>query len=204
VTGPPPLPRPAGPLPPFRPLGWTADLWRIQNDPTIAPRAYPTPRYRFDAPAGEYPLFYACADELGAFAEVYGERARRLGGIEGARRLLRLRPTAPLPLVDLHDIRLLHALGLDERVSIGDDYAACQAWALAFHRGWPDAAGLRYRARKAGASIANVALFLDRCAHHLAVVAPPAGPPRLDELEATVLAAADRYNLVVSVAFRTP
>lgn len=206
MAGPSPLPRPAGPLPPFRPSAWTADLWRIQNDPAVTTRAYPTPRYRFDAPAGEYPLLYACADELGAFAEVYGERARRLGVTEGRRRLLRVRPTAPLPLVDLHDVRLLHALGLDERLSVGDDYAACQAWALAFHQGWPDAAGLRlrYRARKAGADVSNVALFLDRCAPLLAVVAPAAGPPRLDELEATVLAAADRYNLVVSFSFRTP
>jgi hypothetical protein len=53
VAGPPPLPRPAGPLPSFLPLDWTAGLWRIQNDPMITPRAYPTPRYRFDAPAGE-------------------------------------------------------------------------------------------------------------------------------------------------------
>lgn len=204
MIGPPPLPRPAGPLPPFRPVAWTADLWRIQNDPAVVVRTYPTPRYRFDAPAGAYPLLYACADELGTFAEVYGERARRLGVNEGHRRLLRLRPTAPLPLVDLHDIRLLHALGLDERLSIGDDYAACQAWALAFHAGWPDAAGLRYRARKAGADVSNVALFLDRCATLLTVIAPPAGPPRLDQLEATVLAAADWYNLVVTFAFRTP
>jgi hypothetical protein len=58
--------------------------------------------------------------------------------------------------------------------------------------------------RPAGAAISNVALFLDRCANHLAVVAPPAGPPRLDELEVTVLAAADRYHLVVSFPFRTP
>lgn len=198
--GPPPLPRPPASLPPLAAAPWAGDLWRIQNGIEIAPRVYPEPRYRFDAPGGEYPVLYACASPLGTFAEMYGDRGRRLGEREGARYLVRLAPTAPLPLVDLADVRVLAALGLDERVSVGDDYAACQAWALALWRHFPDVAGIRYRARKAGADTANVALFLDRCLDRLSV--PPEDARRLDEREALVLAAADLYHLAVTFPFR--
>lgn len=83
---------------------------------------------------------------------------------------------------------------------MGDDYATCQAWALALWRWFPDAAGLRYRARKAGADVANVALWLDRCLDRLRV--PPEDARRLDEWEALVLAAGDLYRLTVTFPFR--
>lgn len=175
-------------------------MWRIQNGTEIVARAYPAPRYRFDAPHGEYPVLYACASQLGTFAEVYGDRARRLGEFEGGRYLVRLVPHIPLPLVDLTDVRLLAALGLDERISVSDDYMACQAWALAFWQRLPEIAGIRYRARKAGATVANVALFLDRCGKHFAN--PPDEAQRLEERESVVLEAADIYNLVVKFPFR--
>ena len=161
---------------------------------------YPAPRYRFDAPHGEYPVLYACTSPLGTFAEVYGDRARRIGEHEGERYLVRVVPRAPLPLVDLTDVRLLASLGLDERISVGDDYATCQAWAHALWRGLPKIAGVRYRARKAGATVANVALFLDRCGTH--VTNPPDEVHMLEELESVVLEAADIYNLVVKFPFR--
>ncbi len=201
MSGPPPLPQPPRTLPRVRPLAWTADLWRIQNAPELHYRAYPQPRYRFDAPHAEYAAIYACASQVGTFAEVYGERARRLGENDGGRYLLHLAPRTPLPLIDLQDVRLLASLGLDERISVGDDYATCQAWALAFWRAFPAIVGIRYRARKAGAATANVALFADRCADLLAV-APSGGPRRLQELPELVLQAADLYNLVVKFRFQ--
>jgi len=176
------------------------DLWRIQNGTVIVGRTYSVPRYRFDAPHGEYPVLYACASKVGTFAEVYGDRARRLGEHEGERSLVRLMPRAPLPLVDLTDVRLLASLGLDERISVGDDYAACQAWAHALWQGLPQIAGIRYRARKAGATVANVALFLDRCGEQL--TSPPDEAHMLEELEEVVLDAADIYHLVVKFPFR--
>ena len=176
------------------------DLWRIQNGTVIVGRTYSVPRYRFDASHGEYPVLYACASQFGTFAEVYGDRARRLGEHEGGRYLVRLMPRAPLPLVDLTDVRLLASLGLDERISVGDDYAACQAWALALWQGVPEVAGIRYRARKAGATVANVALFLDRCGEQL--TSPPDEAHMLEELEEVVLDAADIYHLVVKFPFR--
>jgi hypothetical protein len=174
-------------------------LWRIQNGTEIVACAYPAPRYRFDAPHGEYPVLYACASLLGTFAEVYGDRARRLGEHEGSRYLVRLVPRAPLLLVDLSDMRLLASLGLDERISVGDDYAACQVWALALWQRFPEIAGIRYRARKAGATVANVALFLDRCGEY--IVGPPDDAHMLKECETVVLEAADVYKLVVKFVF---
>jgi len=200
VSGPPRLPPPPATLPTITPILWTTDLWRIQNGTVIVGRTHPTPRYRFDAPHGEYPVLYACASQVGTFAEVYGDRARRLGEHEGERYLVRLLPRAPLPLVDLTDVRLLASLGLDERISVGDDYAACQAWAHALWQGLPQTAGIRYRARKAGATVANVALFLDRCGEQL--TSPPDEAHMLEDLEAVVLEAADIYNLVVKLSFR--
>jgi hypothetical protein len=181
-------------------LPWTADLWRIQNGAAIVSRTHPRPRFRFDAPNGEYPVLYGCASPLGAFAETYGDRARRLGANEGDRHLVRLVPHAPIPLVDLTDVRLVASLGLDERISVGDDYAACQAWALALWRELQAIHGIRFRARKAGAMVANVALFLDRCGEYL--TAPLNDAHRLKDLEPVVLQAADIYNLVVKFPFR--
>jgi hypothetical protein len=175
-------------------------LWRIQNRAEIVARMYPAPRYRFDAPHGEYPVLYACASQVGTFAEVYGDRARRIGDLEGGRYLVRLVPRRPLPLVELTDVRLLASLGLDERISVGDDYATCQAWALALWRELPELAGIRYRARKAGATVANVALFLDRCGTQFSN--PPDEVYMLEERESVVLVAADLYNLVVKFPFR--
>ena len=200
MSGPPRLPQPPAALPPITPLLWTADLWRIQNGSAIVARTYPQPRYRFDAPGGEYPVLYGCASPLGTLAETYADRARRLGSSEGSRYLVRLVLRAPIPLVDLLDVRLVASLGLDERISVGDDYATCQAWALALWRKIPEIMGIRFRARKAGATVANVALFLDRCGDQLIV--PLNDAHMLEELEPVVLEAADIYNLAVKFPFR--
>jgi hypothetical protein len=199
VSGPPPLPSPPAALPAIVPSPWTTDLWRIQNGTEIVARMYPAPRYRFDAPNGEYPVLYACASQIGTFAEVYGDRARRIGENEGGHYLIRIVPTIPLALIDLCNVQLLASLGLDERISVGDDYAICQAWARAFWQRFPEIAGIRYRARKAGATEANVALFLDRCLENIAVPAEDA--QMLRDLEAIVLTAADVYNLVAKIPF---
>lgn len=199
MSGPPPLLPPPAILSPIAPVPWAGALWRIQNGTELVARTYPAPRYRFDAPHGEYPVLYACASHIGTFAEVYGDRARRVGEAEGARYLIRIMPMIPLALIDLCDVRLLASLGLDERISVGDDYATCQAWALALWERFPDIAGIRYRARKAGATQSNVALFVDRCARDVAV--PSEDAHLLRELEEIVLTAADIYNLVVKISF---
>jgi hypothetical protein len=103
-------------------------------------------------------------------------------------------------LVDLHDIYTLASLDLDERISVGDDYTTCQAWALAIYQHQPDVSGIRYRARKAGASVANVFLYADRCGEALDIIAAS----RLEEVEELVLRAADRYRLSVYFPFHPP
>lgn len=110
---------------------------------------------------------------------------------------MRLSPALPLTLVDLRSHEIQVALGLDERISVGDDYTACQAWALALHRTSQEVQGICYRSRLAGAIASNVVLFADRAAQHLDVY--PEGPLR--DLEATVLSAADRFGLTVLFPF---
>jgi hypothetical protein len=179
-------------------LAWTDRLWRIADQDSLSFRTYPSPRYRFDAPGGEFPALYTCALDLGVFAEAYVERGRRLGKNEARRHLLELRPRQPLALIDLHSDHVLAAFNLDERISIGDDYVTCQAWALAIYQQYPDVSGIRYRARKAGALVANVLLYADRAVGSLEI----ASAPRLDEIEEVVLRAADRYRLTVFFSFK--
>lgn len=185
---------PSGPLPDVQLSGWDGPLYRIQNAPALAYRTYPSARYRFDAPAGQYPILYTNDSEVGVFAEVYMDRGRRLGPEDAGRHLVKLDPTGPLPLVDLLSDETLRDLGLDERVSTGDDYERCQRWALKIHQQWPEAMGIRYGARCAGRRTSNVALFAERCEGRLDL--EPLG--RLEDLEETVLRATDRYGLRAS------
>lgn len=78
------LPEPPDRLPvPFKPEEEELSAWRLhwEQDPLEA-RRYPTGRYRFDAPKGEYVALYCNADRLAVFAEVYGDvhPAERLVG----------------------------------------------------------------------------------------------------------------------------
>lgn len=160
-------------------------------------RRYPTPWYRFDAPAGEYSTLYASVDRIATFAEVYRGRGSRIEHDEADRYLVRLSPTRPLTLIDLREHDILVALNLDERISVGDDYVACQAWALAFYRSLPEVMGICYRSRLAGVLATNVVLFTDRAAALVDIVAEG----RLRDLESTVLAAAERFGLTVLFRF---
>lgn len=198
TPGPLPLAQPSGRIPHVARYALTGNLWRISNDSHFRFASYPSPRYRFDAPNGQYQSVYTCAQDIGTFAEVYVERGRRLGIEDGQRYLLELRSRIALALIDLHDIGTVSTLNLDERISIGDDYATCQACALFIYEQCPDVSGIRYRARKAGALTANVFLFADRCVDHLELVESR----RLDEIEDVVLRAADRYRLTVAFPFK--
>ena len=66
-------------------------------------------------------------------------------------------------LGDLTDDRTPSVLGLDARISVGNDYEACHQRALAFHEAWQEACGIAYAARWGGVRTTNVALFVERC-----------------------------------------
>jgi len=173
---------------------WDGFLYRIQDAAALVYRTYPSARYRFDAPTGQYPILYTNDSEVGVFAEVYTDRGRRLGPEDADRHLVKLVPTSPLPLVDLLSDEILRDFRLDERVSSGDDYERCQQWALKIHEEWPEAMGIRYGARCAGRQTSNVALFVERCGERLDLESLG----RLKDLEEIVLGATDRYGLRAS------
>ena len=177
---------------------WDGSLWRIQNSPNLGFRSYPEPRYRFDAPGGEYATIYANSSDIGTFAEMYRiERAGRLGLSEGERHIVEITAKEPLPLIDLTDVKLLSALKLDDRISTGDHYDVCQAWALAFYQDALEICGLRYWPRKAGRGSTNVVLFAERCHSFISI----ASANKLKHIEPTVLIARDLYDLVVKFSF---
>ncbi len=193
---PPRLRRPSdlgGPIPDIALHFWEAPLYRIQDEVSLSYRRYPTARHRFDAPGGQYAAVYANDSKVGVFSEVYVNRRRRLGRSDADRHLLELTPKRPLPLVDLRDDETLSALDLDARIGVGDDYEACQEWALAIHEGLPETCGICYAARAGGIKTTNVLLYPERCSEDLS----PKDLGRLGELERIVLTAADRYRLTV-------
>ena len=193
--------RPIPALEDYEPFRWheRLSLWRIQDSsPQFSVRRYPEPKYRFDAPSGEYATVYTNSSDIGTFAEVYRmERRGRLGPAEGERYLVEITTTESLPLIDLTDVRLLSALRLDDRISTGDHYDICRAWALAFHQDRVDLCGIRYWPRKAGRDSTNIVLFAERCSAFVSV----ASANKLKYMEGTVLTAADLYDLVVKFRF---
>ncbi|MGH3144318.1 MAG: RES domain-containing protein [Rubrobacter sp.] len=194
-----PLRRPSEPgraLPAVKFHDWTDPVYRIQDAGRISSQRYPKLRYRFDAPGGEYAVLYANDTRVATFNESYAEKRRRIPAADAQRHLVRITPKRPLPLVDLRDDRTLSAMGLDARISVGDDYEACRQWALAFHEEWPEVCGIAYAARWCGVRTTNVALFVERCREDLVVDSlGRLGDPALEDL---VLEDADRYKLRVA------
>lgn len=168
------------------------DAWRLQpSGHPLDVKSYPTGKYRFDAPGGEYPgPLYANTLRLGCFAEVYGDA----GVIEAAdmrcRSLFRLRSTRALRLLRLEDGGVQKAFGLDSRICDTKRYAVSRAWGLALYGWYPEADGIRYISRHASPGL-NVCLFLDRCVD--TIMAEKVGP--LADLRRTVAAARRKYHL---------
>ncbi|MGH3086411.1 MAG: hypothetical protein ACRDSJ_03720 [Rubrobacteraceae bacterium] len=55
-------------------LQWRTPLWRIQKGEAPNYRTYENPRYRFDAPGGQYAVAYTNDSWLGVFGEVCVDR----------------------------------------------------------------------------------------------------------------------------------
>ena len=187
------LPEPPDRLPvPFELAEEELSAWRLhwEQDPLEA-RRYPTGRYRFDAPSGEYAALYCNADRLAVFAEVYGD-VRLLEEGQRERRLSHISSEDSLRLVPLDYPGTQKRLGLDGRIGMSRQYPVTQRWAQALHRWFPDADGIRYLSRHAGEN-RNYCLFPERCAEKLRVEEHGG----ISALRETVLQAADRYHLEV-------
>jgi hypothetical protein len=172
-------------------------IWRVHSEPDPrSPPCYPTGRYRFDAPNGEYSVTYGNADSYGSFAEVYGDRHQILAN-QATRHLSLLIARRPLRLVTLDEAETFHRLGLDNRINDTKRYKRTQQWSLALHTWLPEADGIRFSGRNAGKDL-NYCLFLDRCAGDLDLHLQG----ELQDLRAIVLAAAKKYGLRVEISWR--
>ena len=186
------------PEPPDRPparfglMDEKPSAWRLhwEEDPLEA-RLYPTGRYRFDAPSGDYAALYCNADRLAVFAEAYGD-ARLLEEGQKERRLSHIFSEDTLRLVALADPGTQKRLGLAGRIGMSKQYPVTQRWALALRRWFPEAHGIRYLSRHAGEN-RNYCLFLERCKGKLRIEEYG----KISTLRETVLLAADRYHLEV-------
>jgi hypothetical protein len=106
------------------------------------------PRYRFDAPGGEYRVLYLSAALRGAFVETILHKP--MGRIIARRYVDErawtvLSPRRELKLVKVRDDGL-HWYGLDANISASTDYRETRRVALAFFQHYRDADGLSYRA----------------------------------------------------------
>lgn len=187
------LPEPPERLPtPIELAGEEISAWRLHwEENPLDVRSYPTAKFRFDAPSGEYRSLYCNANRLAAFAEVYGD-VRVIDANQSSRRLSRIDSRERLLLVPLDDPATQKRLGLDGRIGMSRQYPTTQRWALSLFHWFPEAHGIRYLSRHAGEH-RNYCLFVDRCA----------GKLRSEEhgiissLRHLVLLAADTYHLEV-------
>jgi RES domain len=174
-------------------------IFRLRWDTNpLRPKRHPRGRYRFDAPrnGAEYPVTYANFADHGAFAEVYGD-TQLISEREVDRRLSALVATRPLRLIALDDPTVQKTLRLDGRIAMSKQYATTMLWSRALHRWFPEADGIRYASRHAGAEFPNFCLFLDRSRAALRVESRrKLGDPALRPL---LLDAADRCLLTVLI-----
>lgn len=141
----------------------TASLWRLSRRPASEPYWARGAQSRFDDPAGSihgaagFGVLYTAQDPETAFCEsvIHGNSRFSNGAFEVSKTDLMARslvcfkqPTkTSLNLADLTGDRL-KALGLNNDLSAGDDYAAPQAWAAAIYNALPDVDGIRYVSRQ--------------------------------------------------------
>jgi RES domain len=164
--------------------------WRLhwEPDPREPPR-YPSGKWRFDAPAGEYPVTYCNLDPYAAFAEVYGD-TRSIAPNQSQRAMSTIWSERPLLVIDLDNSETLAKLDLDLKISTCTDYKRTMAWSKALHHWYPKIDGLQYLGRHATTRL-NLCLFLDRCKDALGFETEGT----LGKLRSRVLRAADAYNL---------
>lgn len=128
-----------------RSIAWHR-IFNTSNDPIFFGRIC---KYRWDAPDGSFGVLYAAAKVEGAFVETccWNTDSKDLSeAFVFARGVAILKPSRPLSLVDLTG-KGKARLGVDGRLTSGDEYDLCRQWAKAFynHPSRPD--GILCRAR---------------------------------------------------------
>jgi RES domain len=140
----------------------------MRGEPDILRKQANNPgRYRFDAPAGEYPVTYTAATFEACVAEKFQAR-RAVEHRHLTQHVSLVSSRRDLHLVPFHDSVTLAQFGLDARIWTTIDYPSSQRWSLHLHAWFPTADGIYYRPRHAHEQLA-CCLFLDRCSSHLDV-----------------------------------
>ena len=141
---------------------------RIHAEPDILSKPANRPgRYRFDAPAGEYPVTYTATTFEACVAEKFQDR-RVVEHRHLTQHVTLVSSRRDLHLVPFHESVTLALFGLDARIWTTVDYAVSRRWSLRLHAWFPAADGIHYRPRHAHEQLA-CCLFLDRCRSDLAV-----------------------------------
>ena len=178
-------------------LGAPAGWWRIHKsgEPPLDSTKHPTGKFRFDAPAGGFPVTYVNSDEYAVFAEPFGD-ARDIPPSAGDRRLVEVFANRPLHVLPIDDATVQKAFGLDLRICADRDYRWTRAWSRAWHRWYPEADGVRFVGRHTSPHL-NLCLYLDRCLDALST----RDLGDLKSLRAHGLEAAARYSLAPRLYF---
>lgn len=124
-------------------------IHRINDGPIwFGPKKGTPPRYRFDAPGGEYRMLYAAESLRGAFVETILKSNRRIlaPAFVHERQWSILRLVRPFKLAKIFDNGLLWH-GVDAGICAGGVYEESQQLALALFQSFPDLDGIAYRAR---------------------------------------------------------
>ena len=136
-------------------------LWRIYRNQYDNPLFFRTePRYRFDAPQGNYGVCYCGCDEYVSFVETLGHSPTcnlvTLPALS-LRSLIQISVDTPLEIVDLTG-EGLRIIGADSRLITGDDYDLSRRWSQAIHEHPDEVDGILYRSRN-DPSRQSVAVF---------------------------------------------
>lgn len=141
---------------------------RIHTEPDLLAKPANSPgRYRFDSPAGEFPVTYTAESFEACVAEKFQDR-RVVEHRHLTQRVSVISSRRGLRLVPFHDSVALARFGLDARVWTTIDYTTSQQWSLQLHAWYPAADGIYYRPHHAHERLA-CCLFLDRCRADLEV-----------------------------------
>jgi RES domain len=157
---------PALPLPAL--VSHTIDSVRVSSEKEADPRApkvWDPGRWRFDAPAAEYPVTYTGATFEVCVAEKFQD-TRLIEAGHASQRVWQVTSSRPLRLIPVDQSLVQAQLGTDARIWTEVHYRVTQQWGLALHSWYPDADGIRYTPRHTQEQT-SFALYLDRCASTL-------------------------------------